>query len=132
MTVENRQLMQLIEQGFSVEDVAAMHGLDPSALRCALESAVSLRKRTVEELQARYAPEMVEVLAEIALSSSANDSARVAAAKTIIEGKGIVPEQGASKLSEMFKRMKVVVEQNRPASASSPRDREIELTVVNS
>src|SRR5437773_2480413 len=108
------QIRALIREGLSPEQISEATGysLESVILAC---SATSARMMSVEELIETYRPEMIQVLYNIAVDESKNESARVKAASIIVEGKGVLPELSIDSLDEQFRKMKTIVEQSRNA-----------------
>ena len=114
------QIRALIREGLSPEQISEATGysLESVILAC---SATSARMMSVEELIETYRPEMIQVLYNIAVDESKNESARVKAASIIVEGKGVLPELSIDSLDEQFRKMKTIVENSRSSSSSSIR-----------
>lgn len=110
------QLRALVESGLSVEEAAEAMDLDVDAAKDYLTGEYN-REVTAEELIKRYKPQMIQVLANIALDETLeNVAARVSAAKVFVEGKGETPELPVDKLSEAYRKMKQVIEKQQQAS----------------
>lgn len=110
------QLRALVESGLSVEEAAEALDLDVDAAKDYLTGEYN-REVTAEELIKRYKPQMIQVLANIALDDTLeNVAARVSAAKVFVEGKGETPELPVDKLSEAYRKMKQVIEKQQNAS----------------
>jgi len=75
---------------------------------------------------------MIEVLASIALDSTLeNISARVAAAKVFVEGKGETPELPVDKLSEAYKKMRSVIEKQQTSKVTTITNPSPSTSIIN-
>ena len=130
--VSGVQLRALVESGLSVEDAAISLDLDPEAAIDYINGFYSQREVTVEELIKKYKPQMIEVLASIALDSTLeNISARVAAAKVFVEGKGETPELPVDKLSEAYKKMRTVIEKQQNSKVTTITNPSPSTSIIN-
>lgn len=125
MTVENKQLTQLLRDGFTPAEVASALGLELEAVQLAVSTSVSNERKvkSADELINKFKPGLIQLLNDIALDENNATKDRIAAARVIVTGEGILPELSASTMSEMFKRMKKV-----SASSSSSTSNEVEDT----
>lgn len=118
------QLKALVESGLPVEDAAASLDLDPEAALDYINGLYSQKEVTAEDLIKKYRPAMIQVLADIALDTTCeNTSARVAAARVFVTGEGVTPELPVDKLSETYKKMRAVIEKQhttKPATITNP------------
>jgi len=131
-SVTGVQLRALVESGLAVEDAANSLDLDPEAAIDYINGFYSKKEVTVEDLIKKYKPQMIEVLASIALDSSLeNTSARVAAAKVFVEGKGETPELPVDKLSEAYKKMRDVIEKQQNGKVTTITNPSPSTSIVN-
>jgi len=116
----NNQLKQLVNDGLSVEEAAECLGLDVDACKLVLTSAEGTEIDCEELINSRKV-DCIRALIDIGLDTSLdNISARVAALKIIVERKGMLPELDATKLNNVFQRMKVVTDKYANATAALP------------
>jgi hypothetical protein len=101
---DNRQIQQLIEQGFTPEQAAAALGLEPESGPVSVYSGKEVKLSLAQIVEA-VKPEMVKVLIDIAKYGE-NESARVASAKILLTGQGIMPDISASEISRRLANMK--------------------------
>lgn len=106
------QLRQLLKDGISLEDACEALQLDIDAVRMYLETASSKRVMTAEELISEYKPKAIAALASYALDPMEEwCPAKVGAAIFLAKGEGELPEFPVDKLSDMFKKMRGVVDE---------------------
>lgn len=109
-TAKNVQLKALIKSGIPLEEACEVLNLDFDAARLYLSEDIG-KTRDIDELIKKYQPDLIEMLYRIAMDDTIeNTSARVSAAKVIVDGRGEVPAFSVDKLSEMYKKMRGVVE----------------------
>ena|SRR6266487_4216260 len=112
------QIRALIREGLSPEQISEATGYSLESVITACGVATSAARMSVEELIETYRPEMIQVLYNIAIDESKNESARVKAAAIIVEGRGVLPELSIDSLDEQFRKMKTIVENSRSTSSS--------------
>lgn len=95
--------------GASLQDACDLLEIDIDAATMHLNGEMD-KELDCEEIIRQEKPQMLQILARIAKDESIeNVSARVAAAKVFVEGKGEIPELNVDKLSELYKKMKGAV-----------------------
>lgn len=103
------QLKAMIKAGASLEEACEVLELDVDAAMMYLNNE-NEKEISCEEIIRQKKPRMLQILAEIAEDVTIeNVSARVAAARVFVEGKGELPELPVDKLSELFAKMKGAV-----------------------
>jgi hypothetical protein len=103
------QLKTMLAGGNSLEEACELLEIDVDAARTFLDGSLS-GEMSCDEIIKKEKPEMLRILAAIAKDESIeNVSARVAAAKVFVEGKGQGPELDVDKLSEYYQKMKGAV-----------------------
>ena len=120
--VVNIQLKSMIKSGIPLEDACQVLNLDFEAAKLYLSGDLGVEE-DVDELIKKYKPKLVTLLYNIACDASIeNVAARVSAARTIVEGKGEIPEFSVDKLSEMYRKMRGIVEkaENSSSTISNP------------
>ncbi len=118
------QLKKLISNGQSLEEASELLGIDADAAKIFISNDMG-KVMDADELLKKYKAQCVEILFRIAADDTIdNITARVQAAKVFVEGRGELPEFPVDKLSDMYKKMKGVVEKgtstiNNPSPATS-------------
>lgn len=111
--MKDSELIALIEQGFSAAQIAEALNYDIDAVELVISNYNKKNKeQSVEDLINTYRPKMLKVLVDIA-ESGENESARVAAARVIVEGKGILPDLNVDQWSSKFEKIKAITEKGR-------------------
>jgi len=112
--MNNNELIGLIESGYTAEQIAESLGYDIDAVKLVIENHKAKRSAevSVEDLINKYRPAMIKVLVDIA-ESGENESARVAAGRVIVEGKGVMPDLNVNQWSEKFEKIKAITEKGR-------------------
>lgn len=111
--MKDSELIALIEQGFSAAQIAEALNYDVDAVELVISNYNKKNKeQSVEDLINTYRPKMLKVLVDIA-ESGENESARVAAARVIVEGKGILPDLNVDQWSQKFEKIKAITEKGR-------------------
>lgn len=109
-SAKNIQLKALIKSGIPLEEACEVLNLDFDAARLYLNGDTG-KVKDIDELIRKYQPDIIEMLYRVAMDDTLeNTSARVSAAKVIVEGRGEIPAFSVDKLSEMYKKMRGVVE----------------------
>lgn len=112
--MNNSELISLIEQGFTAEDIAKSLGYDVDAVNLVIDNhkAKKSSEVNINDLINKYRPAMIKVLVDIA-ETGENESARVAAARVIVEGKGTIPDMNVDQWSEKFAKIKAITDKGR-------------------
>lgn len=103
ISADNRQIQELVNQGLTPEQAAAALGLEPEAGALAL--AASKKVDSLAAIVEAFKPQAVKVLMDIAQFGE-NEAARVASAKILLTGQGIMPDISASEISRRIANMK--------------------------
>ena len=103
-TAANTQLMALVRMGLPLEEAARSLGLSPEAAAIAIASE---NRSLVSDKEKERCNRMKDVLEQIALTSE-NDSARVAAAKFLVENTKKAPPMEADKVDSILKKMDLI------------------------
>jgi hypothetical protein len=114
-----QQLLKMRNDGLSFEEIssalqASGVNLLPEAIELAINTALTSKRMSADQLIERYRNDMINVLYEIASDESKNESARVKAATVIVKREGCLPVMEATDLTEAFTRMRNLVNQNKP------------------
>jgi len=105
------QLKKFLNSGLSLEEACEALDIDEDAAKLYLNTENSRKVVSAEELVSKYKPLAVEALARYVLDPTEEwVPAKVAGAIFLAKGEGELPEFPIDKLSDMYKKMKEVVD----------------------
>lgn len=105
----NSQLMALVRKGMSVEDAAAALELDIDVAKMSVGS-IRKEKFSLADMIEEAKPTAVRVLIDVLENPDAENKDKIAAAKIILQGEGVLPEINANAFSERVRRMREAID----------------------
>lgn len=103
----DRQLNQLLEEGFDLADACSALGLDVEQGQLMLRQT-SKEPITIEEIVESHRPEMIQIIIDIARGRvpDTRPADRLKAAQILVDGKGVLPENTSNAFADRLARMK--------------------------